>query len=181
VLYFLGCEAKMNEARRVHLEHLAFLVAMAGFVIWYFWTCVSAAFTFENLILIGPVAVAALLLASYIFASEIFGYSRRRTSPINGEAPSTAVAAVNVKRGSDRVSVAMMVLFFLFVAAIPYGGFDVASFWYIAVVLFVLGERRVYFVLPLALFTSLGISLIALALLTYPVPTLAAGWLWGML
>jgi hypothetical protein len=74
-----------------------------------------------------------------------------------------------------------MVSFGVFVAAISYVGFDIASFLFIAASLWLFGERRVIFTLSLALGISAGISIAALALLTFPVPMGIARSLWRAL
>lgn len=74
-----------------------------------------------------------------------------------------------------------MVLFGLFVAAIPYLGLDIASFIFIIATLWLLGERRVIFTLSLALGISAAISIAALALLTFPIPLGIARSLWRAL
>ncbi len=74
-----------------------------------------------------------------------------------------------------------MGLFGLFVAAMPYLGLDVASLIFIVATLWLLGERRVIFMLSLALSISAAISIAAMTLLTFPIPMGIARLLWRAL
>ena len=71
-----------------------------------------------------------------------------------------------------------MGLFGLFVAAMPYLGFDIATFFFVIATLWLLGERRVLFSLSLALGISVALSVAALTLLTFPMPLGIARALW---
>ena len=74
-----------------------------------------------------------------------------------------------------------MGLFGAFVIAIPYIGFDVATFLFVAATLWLLGERRILILLSLALGISSALSLAALTLLTFPMPMAIARALWSSL
>jgi len=74
-----------------------------------------------------------------------------------------------------------MVLFGAFVAAIPYAGFDAATFVFVLATLWLLGERRIVFSLSLSLGIAAALSVAALTLLTFPMPLLVARSLWRAL
>ena len=94
-------------------------------------------------------------------------------------APVGAIAAVLVFYIG---TIALLMVFFgLFVAAIPYAGFDVATFVFVIATLWLLGERSVVFMLTLALGISTGISVAALTLLTFPIPMAIARAVWRAL
>ena len=92
--------------------------------------------------------------------------------------PSAEAAPGRFRTGSLGTSVALMGLFGLFVVAMPYLGFDVATFFFTLATLWLLGERRVIFSLSLALGISAALSLAALTLLTFPIPLGIARSLW---
>jgi hypothetical protein len=95
---------------------------------------------------------------------------------------SAAEAAPSRSRsGSLMTIVLVMGLFGLFVAAIPYLGFDVAMFFFILATLWLLGERRALLSLSLALGITAAVSIAALTLLTFPMPLGIARSLWRSL
>jgi len=163
-------------------EHVFFLTIMLGFLLWYLTDATAASPTFSNLILIAPVGAAALILLLYVGAVEIFGRGGvpKTSAPGQSELPAES-ASSRFRAGSRRAVALLMVLFGLFVAAIPYLGLDIASFIFIVATLWLLGERRIIFTLSLALGISAAISIAALALLTFPIPLGIARSLWRAL
>jgi hypothetical protein len=163
-------------------EHIGFLAALLAFIVWYLYDATAASPTFSNLILVGPVAALAIVLALYIGAVEIFG---QHVAPALSAIGKTEAAAENspsrFRAGSVGTIMLLMSCFGLFVIAIPYLGFDVATFAFIAATLWLLGERRILFILSLALGISAGISIAALTLLTFPIPMGIARAVWGAL
>jgi hypothetical protein len=163
-------------------EHLFFLAIMLGFVVWYLWTAAAASPTFTNLILIAPVGAVASGLLLYVGLGEIVGREGvAETAPSDGTEPSAQTNAGRFRTGSAGIIVALMALFGLFVAAMPYIGFDVATFFFILATLWLLGERRVIFSFALALGISVVLSVAALTLLTFPIPLGIARSLWSFL
>lgn len=165
---------------RTDWEHLFFLAIILAFLVWYLWTAAVASPTFSNLILIAPVGAVAGILALYVGATEIFGHAAvTRAAAFSAaaeqHAPSRFRAGSLIKIGL------LMVLFGAFVAAIPYAGFDVATFVFVLATLWLLGERRVLFSLSLALGIAAALSVAALTLLTFPMPLLIARSLWRAL
>ncbi len=166
----------------VDWEHAGFLLAILGFIVWYLWDATAASPTFSNLILIAPVGAFALILTAYIGLVEIFGVRAAPSIPQNDQVEARAETTPSrFRAGSLRTITLLMGLFGLFVAVMPYLGFDVASFLFIIATLWLLGERRVMFSLLLALGISAGISIAALALLTFPIPMGIARSLWSAL
>jgi hypothetical protein len=164
-------------------EHLCLLAIFLAFVVWYLSTAAAASATFSNLILIGPVGIVATVLLLYIASTEIPG--ARRSAAVTNTADEAGQAA-HAPPGRFRSSsigtvLALMVLFTLFVAAMPYAGFDISSFVFTLATLWLLGERRVAFSFALALATAIAISIAALALLTFPMPLGIARALWRAL
>lgn len=161
-------------------EHLVVLALILGFVVWYLWTATAASPTFSNLILIAPVGVVAIALLLYIAAVEISGPRTRAQLPPAAEAERAAHAPQQRFRTSSIGAVVTLMAFFgVFVAAMPYVGFDISTFFFTLATLWLLGERRVVFSLVLALGTAIAVSIAALTLLTFPMPLGIARTLWS--
>lgn len=174
----------MSSARehRTDREHLFFLVAVLAFLVWYLWTSTVASPTFSNLILIAPVGALAGLLALYIGATEIFGHAAvMKVTAFRQGAAAGQHTPSRFRAGSLVTIGLLMALFGAFVAAIPYAGFDIATFVFVLATLWLLGERRVLFSLSLSLGIAVALSIAALTLLTFPMPLLIARSLWRAL
>ncbi len=167
--------------RRVDSEHLFFLAGILAFLVWYLWTSTVASPTFSNLILIGPVGAVAGLLAFYVGATEIFGHTAVMKAAAFGQGAAAESAPSRFRAGSLTTIGLLMALFGLFVAAIPYAGFDIATFVFVLAALWLLGERRVLFSLSLSLAIAIALSVAALTLLTFPMPLAIARSLWRAL
>jgi hypothetical protein len=115
----------------VDLPHLAFATAIAGWAAWFCRNAWHASADVENLILILPASVAALVLYLFV-AAGCFTVVEDAAIP-----PRPPLAAgVGLK-----VAGSMALLAGLVVAG-PMIGFDVACFVYILAMLAFLGERR---------------------------------------
>jgi len=167
--------------RHTDCEHIFFLGIILIFLVWYLWTATVASPTFSNLILIAPVGAVAGLLALYVGAAEIFGHDAAMKATAIGQGAAAEAAPSRFRAGSLTTIGLLMALFGLFVAAIPYAGFDVATFFFILATLWLLGERRVLFSLSLALGMAAALSIAALTLLTFPMPLAIARSLWRAL
>jgi putative tricarboxylic transport membrane protein len=164
--------------RVIDWEHLCFLAALVAFVAWYLCDAIAASPTFSNLILIAPAGILAVALALYIAATEILPLRPRVGAAADIETAPPAEPS-RFRQGSLGTIALLMGLFGLFVAAIPYAGFDVASFAFTAATLWLLGERRILFGLLLALGLAASVSIAALALLTVPMPMTVVRYGWG--
>lgn len=153
-------------SRAARIEHLVLIAAFAIFVVWYLRSCVLAAPTTENLLLILPVSGAALALIAVVAAGIL-----RERQPLAGDSA----------RPWTRRTAIVIVAFALYVVALPFAGFDVATFAFIATLLPALGERRPLVVGGLALTIAVGLSVAALATASYPLPTTVVGRLWHLL
>jgi putative tricarboxylic transport membrane protein len=167
-----------EKTRSVDWEHFLFLAIMAAFLVWYLADATLASPTFSNLILVAPVGAVAVGLLIYVVVAELIGPG----AAVEAAAPAEGGATGDPSRFRTTTSLGsitlLMVFFALFVAAIPYAGFDVATFVFVAATLWLLGERRVAFTLSLALGIAVGISIAAMTLLTFPLPMGVARILW---
>ncbi len=170
-----------ERGHRTDWEHLFFLAIVLIFLVWYLWTATAASPTFSNLILIAPIGAVAGILALYIGAVEIFGHTAVMKAAAFGQGAAAETAPSRFRTGSLTTIGLLMVLFGLFVVAIPYVGFDVATFVFVLATLWLLGERSVLFSLSLALGIAVALSIAALTLLTFPMPLAIARSLWRAL
>jgi hypothetical protein len=168
--------------RAVDWEHIFFLAIVLTFLVWYLSDATMASPTFSNLILIAPIGAIAAVLVFYIGAIEIFGHRAAAKSVASRTGHAAAGADPSRFRTGSLGTIALLMVFFgLFVAAIPYAGFDIATFFFVIATLRLLGERSVVFMLSLALGISAAISVAALTLLTFPIPMGIARALWRAL
>jgi putative tricarboxylic transport membrane protein len=172
-----------REPKRVRdWEHVLFATMLLGFVVWYLATATAASPTFSNLMLIAPVGAVAIVLIVFIVLAEVFGRSSAATIGPSGQLEKSSPAAQErFRSGAVGTIVALIVLFGLFVVAIPYVGFDIATFAFTLATLWLLGERGIVFSLSIALGTAAVLSIAALTLLTFPMPLTVARTLWGAL
>jgi putative tricarboxylic transport membrane protein len=160
-------------------EHLLFAALLLAFIVWYLWTAAAASLTFSNLILIGPVGAVAAGLLLYIASVEIFGrMPAANAASIQADAAASA-AHGRFRSGSLATIAALIGLFGAYVVAIPYIGFDVATFLFVGATLWLLGERNIAVLLSLALGIAVALSLAALTLLTFPMPMAVARAVWS--
>ncbi len=141
--------------------HLAFVAAVAVFCLWYWHDARRASDDVENLLLIQPAALVALLLCAVIAAGSS-GNGRPADDQTEG-VPSSA---------REGRGIAVAVLLGLYVAAVIPMGFDLATFAFLAAAMYVLGERRLLVLVGYSAALALGMSYAFKSLLSVPVPTL---------
>lgn len=146
--------------RGVQWGHLTFLLGILGFLGYYLRDSWLAQASVSNLIFILPVTGLC------VFTVVVIGIALlRRTETAQGQGE---------QGGDDNfLPLALSVsLFALYVVLLPTLGFDVGTFLFVAVVLFVLGERRPLFIglyaLSFAALTVLGLK----AMIPTNIPTL---------
>ena len=160
-------------------EHLLFAALLLAFIVWYLWTAAAASLTFSNLILIGPVGAVAAGLLLYIASVEIFGRTPVASAASIQADVAASAAHGRFRSGSLATIAALIGLFGAYVVAIPYIGFDVATFLFVGATLWLLGERNIAVLLSLALGIAVALSLAALTLLTFPMPMAVARAVWS--
>jgi hypothetical protein len=172
-----------ERARAIDWEHLLFVAFMLTFVAWYLSTAAASSPTFSNLILIAPIGAVASALLLYAGFAEYVGRNEKETTVAPSEQTKAPAGAAHgrFRSGSLGAILALMGLFGLFVVAMPYAGFDVACFLFVGSALWLLGERRVLFLLFLSLGIAVTLSIAALTLLTFPIPLGIARLLWSAL
>jgi hypothetical protein len=151
----------------IDLPHLAFITGIAGWCAWYCSDAWRAAANVQNLILVLPATIGALLLYLFVLR-ECVTVSRVTASPTR------SVRAVIAPLVAKRI-IGLMLLLAAYVVAGPIVGYDVASVVYLFATLFFLGERRLYVLLPVpAVFCIIAVYCFQTILAT-PLPVLFFG------
>jgi putative tricarboxylic transport membrane protein len=148
---------------------MGLLLVFVGFTIWYFQDAYRASPAIENLLLIGPASAVALALGFFLLLRTVPRLRlTRQVAPPTGE---DAKDEFRERHGP----VAAIGALVAYVLAMPFIGFDVATFLFIALGMLIQGERRP---LVLIVFPVLVAGLVVYALkniLFVPVPTLLMG------
>ncbi|MDX1499296.1 MAG: tripartite tricarboxylate transporter TctB family protein [Woeseiaceae bacterium] len=152
-------EPATNGARRqiADIAVVALLGLLTGL---YLWDAVRASTAFLHLILVAPLAVLILALCLLVLVRTLA--TRPAADAGAGGAPRDEAAGALIAIG----------LFTAFVAALPWLGFDGATFLFIAAFLRLHGESSWLRIVIYALAFSLGLALGFSALLPYPMPML---------
>lgn len=137
------------------IADLIVLVVLAGLVVWYYLNARSASTHILNLILILPVTGLTLLFCMIQFIRQLMD----RTTEL--------VAVESVKSVVPVIS-----LFVGYTLTLPWLGFDVGTALFIALFLWLHGERRLPWVLGYSLSFASLVSLFFTAMLPYPMPML---------
>lgn len=124
--------------------HLAFLTVAAAFAAWYASDAFMASATLQNLILIVPGAVLCIGLAVFLVLREV------RAQPAPQETPAEEASADEVAEADEagpaardeRIPPLMLAMLGIYVAAMVWLGFDIATFLFVAASLRLLGKRN---------------------------------------
>ncbi len=148
----------MNDRKSLsgnQIADLVVLIVLAVLVVAYYLEARSASAHILNLILILPVTGLTLLLCLIQFIRQILDRSTE------------AVSVESVKSVLPVIS-----LFVGYTLTLPWLGFDVGTALFIAVFLWLHGERRLVWVFGYSLSFASLVSLFFTAMLPYPIPML---------
>lgn len=150
---------------RVDWGHLALILFFATVTVAYLADAWGASASFRNLVLVLPASVLSLVLCAIVAIAAFRG--DRTTAP---EATSGDEADAKAPL-LDRLKPALlMALFALYIATLPWLGFDVGSAVFVAAALLLDGERRLWLIAPVAIGFALVATLLFRWLLPYPMP-----------
>lgn len=130
---------------RFDVGHVLFVFALGAYCIWYLFDTRRASTNYQNLLLIEPAVIFAVLLLLVILKSIVSIERSERAAEVSPPAVATEeIASDEPAEDGPTVgmAVAAMALMAVYVAAIPYIGFDGASLLFIATAIFMQGERR---------------------------------------
>lgn len=134
--------------------------------IWYLIDAYKAEASVENLLLIVPAGVVVICLCLWILASQLF--LKEQTAEVSVE-----VEEKKDKEPKEEVSVlGAMIILGVYVLTMNWIGFDVATFGFIASLMFLQGERRITMLIGFSLVFSFLVSLFFEYMIPYPMPML---------
>lgn len=129
--------------------------------VWYLIDSYTASATTENLLLILPAGIVVLLLCLWILATTLRD-SKRAVEPKKEK-----------KKEKKEVSVlGAMIILAVFVLSMDWIGFDVATFLFIAALMFLQGERRVAWLGGFSFVFAFLVSIFFEYMIPYPMPML---------
>ncbi len=147
----------------VDLPHFLFLTALVGFCVWYFFDAYTVSDTLENLLLIEPAVVAAVILY-FVILRDVIRVVPDPAALAAPRPPLSPLVRLRIFGG--------MALLIAYVASMGVIGFDLATVLYVAATLALLGERRPTVLVALPLIFG-GLVVYAFRqMVTVPVPTL---------
>ncbi|MCB1669815.1 MAG: tripartite tricarboxylate transporter TctB family protein [Gammaproteobacteria bacterium] len=147
----------MKKLARNQLADLLVLSALFCLSGWYLWDSWSASSHIYNLILVLPLTVIVMLLCAVAFVGDLL-----RTEAVNRP----------VDRDSATSSLPAIALFVGYVISLPWLGFDVGTFLFLAAFLKIAGEQKWQWILGYSLAFAFGSALFFSAMLPYPMPLL---------
>ena len=140
---------------------------LMGFCSWYFFDAISASTHIENLLLICPAILLALVLFFVIVIQEI-NIRPSDSSSVEADKP---LSNSGVRRPEVRI-VLFMALLGTYVITMPMIGFDRATFLFISLGLALQGEFRLKLLIGYSLVFAALITFAFKIMLSVPVPTL---------
>jgi len=145
----------LDSQKNHFLADLFVTFTIAGIVVWYLIDAYTASSHIINLILILPISLMVLTLC----VIEIFRQISGKHKAIEKPEPVASVIPV-------------ISLFTIYIASLPWLGFDVGTSLFIAAFLWIHGERRIIWVLGYAIAFGFLVALFFSAMLPYPMPML---------
>ena len=144
--------------KRPGFGHAALVISILAFHVWFTIDAWQASAKFENLMLVVPLTGLAFVLGLFI----LFGIVRRGALRHPEDIP----------RPIDRRIPLLMLALCAYVAGLITVGFDLSTFLFLAISLWLLGERRTWLILvysaTITAFCVFGLR----AMVSIPVPTL---------
>lgn len=147
----------MDNPRQHRLADLLVLAALFCLAGWYLWDSWRASAHVYNLIFVLPLTLVILLLCAIAFVRDL-------TAP--------PAQADDLQREQDTGSLPAISVFIGYVVSLPWLGFDVGTFVFLALYLRLAGESRWQWTLGYSLVFALGSALFFSYMLPYPMPLL---------
>lgn len=161
----------------VDIEHWLFVTFLYGICLAYYIDARSVSLHIQNLLLLTPLfVVISILYFGITLQSFRFHWQPENsadTSPSDQSFSSDSKATGEISSPANIFrSLGLILLFTVFIFAIPYTGFDIASIVFIILTLLWLGERNIIAILLFSILFPLVVTLFFKFLLPYPLPTL---------
>ena len=171
------------------LGHIALLSLFGTFTVWYLVDSVRASARTDNLLLVGPTASLALLLILCLLGGVFIrmqqGRSEISESEVEGSEKEVGVfpRGIAADTSSEQTFWKMHAIALSCVAILAYVpllgvlGFDIATILFIAVGMFLQGERRPVVLVGFAFVAGLGCTVAMKLLIPVNFPTLLLEWM----
>lgn len=159
----------MDTKRTSYLDwvELAFTFGLAAVCTWYVYDAYSASSRAKNIILILPVGILSALLACNIIVMKVMKMARARK-----EQPAAVSPGLKDRTSSKKAwqTLAITVLFALYCVLVDLSGFDVATFIFVLLSLFILQEKsKATLLLYPIIFTFIALKMVAITSYGLPV------------
>ena len=185
---------KLSPTESVNLLVLVSLFLVTG---WYLWDSWQASTEIYNLIFVLPLTVSILVLCILTFCKDLLKPPRdpeeiqielqkeaQEGAPVwnhdeiqeelqEERQQNIAIAAANEQQNQPETSTLPVILLFVgYVATLPWLGFDVGTFVFVALFLFLAGEQKWQWILGYSLTFAFSSALFFSNMLPYPMPLL---------
>lgn len=154
--------------RSIDWGHLGFLVFVSVVVLAYLFDARAVSVKINNLLLVEPAAIIALVLVLCVLP-QCFRRSKVQPEAEAADDPAVETPAADPRRELARVG-ALAALLGIFSFFLEFIGFDVATFLFIAIGLFVCGERRAWVIALFAAVFTVVVVYGYSTLVPYPFP-----------
>ena len=172
----LKSQNRLNNQNRSNKEqagNLAVLLALFLYTAWYLWDTWQASTQIYNLIFVLPLTVSILLLCLLTFLKELLVADSTAQDVSEAPEESTKTAGSIETEESTRTETFKVVLLFVgYVVTLPWLGFDVGTFIFIALFLYLAGEKKWQWALGYSLVFAFSSALFFSYMLPYPMPLL---------
>jgi len=167
--------------KRIDVGHMLLVLFIAGSVGWYFFDAYTASSNIQNIILIAPASIVAMVLCLILLYQIFYSALSKKTEstqsrPSQHKAPAGKDAFWKQMQGIlKRISryriLAFIITFGLYVGFLEIIGFDIATYLFIGVIMALQGERHIWIIVAYSLvFGTLAVWLFGL-MIPYPMFT----------
>jgi len=153
--------SRLNRLNREQAGNFAILLALFLYTAWYLWDTWRASTQIYNLIFVLPLTVSILLLCLLTFVKELL-------VPVS----TSQDKSESLEEAEDSATFKVVLLFVGYVVTLPWLGFDVGTFIFIALFLHLAGEKKWQWVLGYSLVFAFSSALFFSYMLPYPMPLL---------
>ena len=170
----------MRKPDKNQTANLLILFALFSLSGWYLWDSWRASSHIYNLIFVLPLTVTIMALCTLAFIRDLVTpavFAKNREEGKAGEGAQSRRKEEKEKMeekadGEDAGSLQVILLFIIYVITLPWLGFDVGTFLFLAAFLRLAGEAKWPWVLGYSLVFSFGSALFFSYMLPYPMPLL---------
>ncbi|MBT8148021.1 MAG: tripartite tricarboxylate transporter TctB family protein [Gammaproteobacteria bacterium] len=174
-----------NRLSQEQAGNLAVLLALFLYAAWYLWDTWQASTQIYNLIFVLPLTVSILLLCLLTFLKEllVMDSASQDVSEAPEESTETkestetmesteTVESTETIKSTETATFKVVLLFVGYVVTLPWLGFDVGTFIFIALFLYLAGEKKWQWALGYSLVFAFSSALFFSYMLPYPMPLL---------